>query len=429
MPPTRMTLLAPLLLAACAGGSDAGNQPPNAGSEPAATAPRAQAAASWSPPATVLEGLTRFSAALWRHVAERPGNQACSPLSIQLALTMAAYGARGDTLAQMERAIELPDPRTSLSEWADLIARLKPLEEFGKPVWTWSLANAFFAQQGLEFAPDFVACCQDGFHASVGRLDFQNHRAEAAAAINAHVSAQTHGLIPSIAASSSIGAGTSLVLATAMYFAGAWAWPFPKERTAPSPFHRPGQPDADVQTMHTNLHLGYAEVAGAQVVDLPYTMMNVECILVVPRALDGMHALERGLDGPALDRLCSAHLQSRLVSLALPKFHLEGEALDLHGSLASMGVISAFEPDHADFSGTGVKGLFLSAIVHRCVIDCDEQGTTAAAANGIVFRVGGIGRPEEPIKVDADHPFLLIIRHPETGAVLFIARVSDPTQG
>jgi serpin B len=55
----------------------------------------------------------------------------------------------------------------------------------------------------------------------------------------------------------------------------------------------------------------------------------------------------------------------------------------------------------------------------------DEVGTVAAAATALGF--ADSGPPEPEVTVRADRPFLYLIRHQPTGAVLFVGRVMDPT--
>ena len=56
----------------------------------------------------------------------------------------------------------------------------------------------------------------------------------------------------------------------------------------------------------------------------------------------------------------------------------------------------------------------------------DEAGTVAAAATGISLTPTLAIRPA--IRLVFDHPFLAFIRDRRTGAILFAARVTDPTQ-
>ena len=58
-----------------------------------------------------------------------------------------------------------------------------------------------------------------------------------------------------------------------------------------------------------------------------------------------------------------------------------------------------------------------------------EEGTEAAAATAMVM-LGGAWSEEEPpkpIPFHVDRPFVFLIRDDETGAVLFMGRIMDPT--
>ena len=55
----------------------------------------------------------------------------------------------------------------------------------------------------------------------------------------------------------------------------------------------------------------------------------------------------------------------------------------------------------------------------------DEKGTEAAAATAVVMRLTEAAAPPANV-FRADRPFLFLIRHIESGAVLFMGRVTDP---
>jgi hypothetical protein len=56
-----------------------------------------------------------------------------------------------------------------------------------------------------------------------------------------------------------------------------------------------------------------------------------------------------------------------------------------------------------------------------------KAGTEAAAATIVVAPAMAGPEPEEPIQVTVDRPFIFFIRDIETGAVLFVGRVVDPS--
>jgi serpin B len=59
-------------------------------------------------------------------------------------------------------------------------------------------------------------------------------------------------------------------------------------------------------------------------------------------------------------------------------------------------------------------------------VEVDEKGTEAAAATGAVVTVTSAVVGDEPIEFRADRPFLFLIRHESSGAILFIGRLVNP---
>jgi hypothetical protein len=67
------------------------------------------------------------------------------------------------------------------------------------------------------------------------------------------------------------------------------------------------------------------------------------------------------------------------------------------------------------------KELYIGDVVHRAVIDESEEGTEAAAATGVGFRIVSV-----PINFEVTRPFLFYIVDDATGAILFQGRIVDP---
>lgn len=76
------------------------------------------------------------------------------------------------------------------------------------------------------------------------------------------------------------------------------------------------------------------------------------------------------------------------------------------------------------YPGIG-PGVFLDGAVHGADITVDEVGTEAAAATALGFEESG--PPEPELVVAAERPFLYVVRHVDSGAVLFAGQVTDPT--
>merc|ERR1712013_497896 len=74
------------------------------------------------------------------------------------------------------------------------------------------------------------------------------------------------------------------------------------------------------------------------------------------------------------------------VEVFVPKFEVKS-GFDLKENLQKMGGTEVFSPGAADLKGM-VKGdmpeLYVSAAYHKSFLSVDEEGTTAAAATGLV---------------------------------------------
>ena len=118
------------------------------------------------------------------------------------------------------------------------------------------------------------------------------------------------------------------------------------------------------------------------------------------------------------------------VQLRLPKFGTDTRA-KLPSPLKALGMRQAFDPFLADLSGmtTTDDPLYIGSVIHQANIDVDEVGTTAAAATAVGVDTGGCTGPSpKTTKLLAlNRPFMYLIRDRETGAILFLGRVLDPT--
>ena len=91
-----------------------------------------------------------------------------------------------------------------------------------------------------------------------------------------------------------------------------------------------------------------------------------------------------------------------------------------------MGMPDAFDAAAADFSGmNGKGGLAIEKVLHKAFVEVNEEGTEAAAATTVHVLETAIPGPSTVF--DADHPFIFLLKHKETGTILFMGTVFDPT--
>jgi serpin B len=155
-------------------------------------------------------------------------------------------------------------------------------------------------------------------------------------------------------------------------------------------------------------------------------------LILLPDNVDGLPALERSLTSSNLDKWMASLNYQHEVTVSLPRFKIT-QQFELSSTLEGLGMKTAFDPSSADFSGmTGDKSLVISAAIHKAYIEVDENGTEAAAATAVVMSMATAMQsrfpPPPPIYFTADHPFLFLIKDNASGGILFMGRVTDPTQ-
>jgi len=358
-----------------------------------------------------------FSFALHRAVAGHGGDSCFSPYSVASALGLTAQAAQGQTAAELLRLLTGGDP--DLAKQADLLRTAATLAEArGRETPVLEVANTLWTADELPVVEDFVGELAAWPHGGVKPAPFATDPEAARRMINAEVAATTHDLIPALLAPGSVQADTPASVVNALYLKTAWLHRFRDAEEAD--FHSP-RGTRRVPTMRQSELLGYAAADGWRLVELP-AVGGISAVILLPD--DSLARQESSLDEEAFANLL-ARKASAQVRLALPRFKLDTRAR-LRDVLRVLGVHTLFDRDAADFGRlTPAKPVWVDDVVHQAVLRLDEQGLEGAAATAVTFRtLSMISAP--PVEVTVDRPFLLLVRHSETGVVYFFARVVEP---
>lgn len=342
-----------------------------------------------------------------------------SPYSASLALAMLYQGSNANTQTQMATALSFPFAPARLAPAFDALdLAITGDAQGGVSI---SEADAAWVQKGFTVLPAYLDTLAQDYGAGVGIADFETQPQTALDDINGWASAHTHGKIPTLFAPGSIGSDTRLVLANAVYFKASWQTQFDSSKTQNATFTRLDGSTVWAPTMNQQTQLALGKGTGYQAVELPYVQGTLSMVVVKPDP-GTFSSFVSGLSQTQVDAIASG-LNTTLVQLALPRFTIQ-TSLNLATDLQALGMVDAFTPQ-ADFSGIdGAKDLSVETVVQKAFIAVDESGTEAAAATGVGV---GINAVQEPTPFSADHPFVYFIRDVQTGAVLFVGFVVDPT--
>lgn len=419
----RTFALLPLALFACH--SAAGPSAPSATGTP--QAPVAPPAADAVKKLAVSSNALGFD--LYKRHTKEPGNLVLSPASITTALAMTWGGAKGETAAQMQKVLHVEGSPREVMETSGRLVR--SLEDPSRPI-VFRVANQLFGEKTFSFERPFLDDTARAYGAPIEGVDFIGAPEPARARINEWVEGKTEKRIKDLVPSGGITGATRLVLVNAIYFLGDWELPFEKERTHDAPFSTGATTKKNVPTMAQTNHLRFAEKDGVSAIELPYAGGDLSMLLLVPDQVDGLAALEGALDAQKLDGFVAA-LQTERIFLSLPKFEIAPAAsFSLGRDLRALGMLDAFDAGKADFTGIAnpaspSERLSIGDVFHKGFVEVNEKGTEAAAATAVTMTKAAAAA-ERPREIRIDRPFFFVIRDNASGLVLFMGRVTDPTQ-
>lgn len=361
-------------------------------------------------PATAPINYNAFGiAALQRLSAQsKTDNVFISPVSIGVALWMAARGAKGATRAQLLHALQV--------NGSDLDAGNAALHsEFQQnPDASVGIANALWTRSDVKPDPEYVSALAK-YGAQVQALHFGEP--SAAQTINDWTKAHTLGLIDRIV--DRTGAHDFIYLTNAVAFQAKWTLPFKKNRTKPMPFTNADGSTSTVQMM--------TQISGFETYDAPnfsalrmgYGRGGYAAYILLPHG-SSTDALLKELTAAGFDRIARG-MQQQLVQVSVPRFSAQYNQ-SLIPLLQSMGVADAFNTN-ADFSEIHAvpPPIAISSVNHAAYVRVDEEGTTAAAATSVGMTTLAIAVPQKTFVVD--HPFVLALRDERTGSLLFVGAI------
>lgn len=367
---------------------------------------------------TPIPSETTLADKLYNTMMPQDQNYIFSPLSIKMALALAANGANGDTKAEILSAMGIED-LTAFNNQArtliDVYAQTDVVKlEIANSIWR-NVSNS----GGMQFSDTYKKSIADFYRGEA--FDVTNETA--VDEINNWVNEKTHGKITSLVDNSDFWT----YLANAVYFKGSWHSPFSEHATEKATFTDRNGAESQIDFMNKTGYYNYFENDGMQIIELPYSNreerfsesgeyqgadvyedLSVSTFLLLPK---------EGRITDAEQILKTTPLQPAFVDLFMPKFKTEF-SVSLMDIFAELGMKTSLDKDTADFTAMYDEGnMWISDGIHKAYISVDEQGTEAAAATGFA---GGTSAPPQPVLFQADHPFTYIIRDNNSGESLFM---------
>jgi serine protease inhibitor len=208
--------------------------------------------------------------------------------------------------------------------------------------------------------------------------------------INAWSNEKTRGMVPRIL--EEIDEDEIAVITDAEYLEAKWQHPF--QVTRPKPFEGAG----DVPMMYVDGHFEHDDGA----VRLPYREGDLRFVAM-------------------LGEWRPIEWREGYGTVELPRF-TTASTLDIARALG-LSFEAGRDLDEL-IDGPGEK--WLNRVVQRARVDVDEEGTRAAATTAGIM--AGVAYREPTFHIVFDRPFTWAVEHAPTGTLLFVGRVTNPTE-
>ncbi len=363
-----------------------------------------------------VQANTGFAFDIFRKLNTEDGNKSIfiSPLSISAALTMTYQGAGTTTKEAMGKTLgyEGIDMGEINKSYSNLLRYLKQVDKKVEL----NISNSIWIKQGEKIKEDFLKVNKEVFDATVSELDFS--KPDSADTINKWISRSTKGKIDKMI-TPPISPDVVMYLINAIYFKGGWAERFDKDSTFNSQFHSGDGSISDVMMMSRKGKVEYGQGDGYKAVRLPYGNGKIAMYCVLPDENVSINDFIEDLDPGEWNIIKESISEREDVLLQLPRFKLEYGIKELKESLTELGMGEAFS-ESADFSGMR-EGVFISSVLHKAIIEVNEEGSEAAAAT--VVQLTKSAAPIESITFIADRPFMFVIEEEDTGTILFMGKL------
>ena len=351
-----------------------------------------------------------FAADLFRNTAQNDENTLISPLSVSIALSMAANGADTQTLSEMEAV--LGGSMDKINSYMAYYLNDRN-ENAGSRV---NIANSiwFREDESLTVHQDFLDANSHYYDAQIFATPFDDNTVKD---VNSWVKNRTDGMIPKLV--DELKKENMMLLINAITFDARWDETYDEYQVEEGTFTAADGTEQKAEMMH-GTEGSYYEFDNAVGFCKYYDSYDYRFVAILPD--EGMSVSEwiAQMDAQAVLAELDEPDREYDVITQIPKFSYETD-LTLKDALKAMGMPTAFDMFGADFSrmaeyradlfGMGEESysLHIGDVLHKTSIDLNEDGTRASAVTAIQMDAPTCAPDPQYKYVTLDRPFVYMI--------------------
>lgn len=355
-----------------------------------------------------------FAIKLFQQTRDGNKNSLISPLSVMLALSMTANGAKGETLAQMGALLGGDIPMETLNEYLYSYVKALPSEKTAKLN---SANSIWFRDNGFTAEKAFLQKNADYYGAEAYKSVFNEKTLRD---INNWVKKNTDGMIEKII--DDLDPDAVMYLINTVLFDAEWENIYKKDEVRDGTFTALDGTKRTASMMYSAEHL-YLDDGKAIGFIKPYRN-GYSFVALLPNEDISLSDYAASMTGKSFaDTIKNA--EDVPVETIIPKFSYDYD-IEMSGALKALGMPLPFDAEKADFSALGSSGngnIFISRVLQKAYIAVDEKGTKAGAATAVEIKETAVA--VDIYSVTLDRPFVYAVIDDACGLPVFIGAVTD----
>lgn len=370
-----------------------------------------------------------------------------APTSIYANLASLESGMVGETWFQVNRALALDRLR---NRYRDVNQMLRRISEDTTGAYNATVRYGVMYDRSLRLSDHYRSVINGTVGSYQSRVSFalmkaattKRDRQGSKLVINEQVRDWTRGDIHQYIRPEQLGSNTRLLPVEVFSLMTDWESAFDARLSAYSWFKVTQHQRVSVPFMVTGRARCYissfsSKFDNTAMLIVPFKDNKLTAIVVMPPTPGDFSRLEHGDFAKrmttALNKLpreSDNSVRYNNCQVRLPKFHLSTDIEDMPVVLRNVGVHSMFESDRANLTRLvrdgDDKGLAFDGMIHRARLNINEQGITPSGSPMITTRLGN--RPWSVIPIVISQPFIFMVKHEETGAILIYSKVYNPLE-
>ncbi|CAB1452272.1 unnamed protein product [Pleuronectes platessa] len=358
-----------------------------------------------------------FAARLYQAVARRSDdNVYLSPFTLTAGLMALLSATNGPTQDQLLQGLTLSglDPQTLPDLFQTLRDAILPSGVTLNP----QQGVALFPAQSFEVSPSYLDLVQTKFRGNAKTLDYSTPQ-EAVDSINRWAQEQSGDQVQELV--TNLDAQTQLLLATVASYQTRFSPAFNLSLSQEDRFYVDRYHIVMVTMMFRTdrYFLAYDRSVKAGVLQLPMTG-GAAMLVVLPDEDVDVTLVEEEVTAEKIQAWIKQLKRTKL-EVQVPRFLME-RSYSLKDVLQTLNITQVFQEDAEITNMGGAKGPRLTQVFHKSVVSVDERSDDITAGGGVnVFS-------SPPPRLTINRPFIFIIYQQNTGSLMSIGRVVDPTR-